>query len=75
MNDVVRFEQRDAVGLIIVNNPPVNALSSAVRSGLVEAVKQGHDLGSGGGVEVGGLLDVPDAVVARGEYDQPVKRL
>lgn len=50
MNDVVRFEQRGAVGLIIVNNPPVNALSSAVRSGLVEAVLQVQASGVGAAV-------------------------
>lgn len=45
MNEVVRFEQRGNVGLIVVNNPPVNALSAAVRSGLVAAVESVRESG------------------------------
>ncbi len=39
-NPVVRTEQKGDVALIIVNNPPVNAISSAVRSGLKEHVER-----------------------------------
>jgi 3-hydroxyacyl-CoA dehydrogenase len=38
MSDVVRLEKRGSVGLISVNHPPVNALSQAVRQGLIEAL-------------------------------------
>ena len=38
---VVRYERRGAVGVITVDNPPVNALSRAVRQGLVDALMQG----------------------------------
>jgi 3-hydroxyacyl-CoA dehydrogenase len=38
MSDVVGLEKRGSVGLIVVNYPPVNALSHAVRQGLVEAM-------------------------------------
>jgi 3-hydroxyacyl-CoA dehydrogenase len=38
MNDVVRFEKRGTVGLVVVDNQPVNALSQAVRQGLVDAL-------------------------------------
>jgi len=34
----VRFEVEAPLGIILVDNPPVNALSNAVRAGLVEAV-------------------------------------
>jgi 3-hydroxyacyl-CoA dehydrogenase len=38
MSDVVQFEKRGSIGIISVNNPPVNALSHAVRQGLREAL-------------------------------------
>jgi len=37
---VVRYEQRGAVGIVTVDNPPVNALSKAVRQGLLDAVAE-----------------------------------
>ena len=36
----VAFERRNSVGIITVDNPPVNALSQAVRIGLSNALKQ-----------------------------------
>ena len=36
MSDTVRFERRGTIGVITVDNPPVNALSSSVRQGLQE---------------------------------------
>jgi len=36
----VKLEYRDGVALVIVNNPPVNALSGAVREGLLRCVEQ-----------------------------------
>ena len=38
---VVRYERRGAIGLILVENPPVNALSHAVRQGIVDGLNQG----------------------------------
>lgn len=38
---VVSFSKQGSVGVISVNNPPVNALSQAVRAGLRDAVAQG----------------------------------
>ncbi len=38
MSDVVQFEKRGQIGVIGVNNPPVNALGHAVRQGLIEAL-------------------------------------
>lgn len=38
---VVRFSKEGPIGWVIVNNPPVNALSQAVRQGLKEGIEQG----------------------------------
>lgn len=37
-SDPVRLERSDGIGLILVNHPPVNALSRAVSFGLIEAL-------------------------------------
>ena len=39
MNEVVKLERSDAIAVITVNSPPVNALSAAVRRGIFDAVK------------------------------------
>ena len=41
MPEVVTFSKEGNIGLIIVNNPPVNALSQAVRSGIKTGVEKG----------------------------------
>lgn len=41
MSDVVSFSKEGPFGLITVNNPPVNALSQAVRAGLKTSVERG----------------------------------
>lgn len=38
MTDPVRYSVQDGIAVIAVDNPPVNALSQAVRTGLAEAV-------------------------------------
>ena len=38
MSDVVQFEKRGRIGVIAVDNPPVNALGQAVRQGLIDAL-------------------------------------
>lgn len=40
MSEVVRLERRGDIALITVNNPPVNALGVAVRSGLLQAFER-----------------------------------
>jgi 3-hydroxyacyl-CoA dehydrogenase len=40
MSDPVSYERKGAVGVITIDNPPVNALSHAVRQGLAGAVAQ-----------------------------------
>jgi 3-hydroxyacyl-CoA dehydrogenase len=39
---VVRFENVDGIGVITVDNPPVNALSPGVPEGIVESVERGN---------------------------------
>ncbi|MGV7216371.1 3-hydroxyacyl-CoA dehydrogenase NAD-binding domain-containing protein [Bradyrhizobium sp. UFLA05-112] len=40
MSEVVKLERHDEIGVVTVNSPPVNALSAAVRGGILECVKQ-----------------------------------
>src|SRR5712672_1638182 len=40
MNDLVQLSKADGIAVITINNPPVNALSSAVASGIAAAVAQ-----------------------------------
>ena len=42
MSDVVTYSREQSIGVITVNYPPVNALSHAVRSGLLAALEQGQ---------------------------------
>ena len=39
MSEVVKLERHDVIAIVTVNNPPVNALSAAVRRGIFECVK------------------------------------
>jgi len=41
MNDVVSYKREDEIGVITVNNPPVNALGQAVRAGILDALYKG----------------------------------
>ena len=44
MNDVVSMQREGSVVIVSVDNPPVNALSQAVRAGIVDCVvKAGKD--------------------------------
>ncbi|HYN13380.1 MAG TPA: enoyl-CoA hydratase-related protein, partial [Burkholderiales bacterium] len=40
MNDVARYDVRDGIAVITMNNPPVNGLGNALRAGLMEALKR-----------------------------------
>ncbi len=46
MSDLVEFTRIGAVGVITIDNPPVNALSQGVRQGLMEGLERA--LGDGG---------------------------
>lgn len=37
-NEVVKFERHGEIAVVTVNSPPVNALSAAVRCGILEGV-------------------------------------
>jgi len=37
---VVKLERHDVVAIVTVDSPPVNALSAAVRGGILECVKR-----------------------------------
>ncbi|CAN5440427.1 3-hydroxyacyl-CoA dehydrogenase NAD-binding domain-containing protein [soil metagenome] len=39
MSEVVKVERHDAVAIVTIDSPPVNALSAAVRKGIVDGVK------------------------------------
>src|SRR5215475_4353586 len=41
-NNLVRFENVDGIGVITIDNPPVNALSPGVPEGIVENVERGN---------------------------------
>ncbi len=43
MTEVVRFESQQNIGIVTVDNPPVNALSQAVRAGILAQVKSAAD--------------------------------
>ncbi|MCP4302200.1 MAG: 3-hydroxyacyl-CoA dehydrogenase, partial [Gammaproteobacteria bacterium] len=43
MSQAVNYEIEGSIGVISVDNPPVNALSQAVRQGLLDAVSAGQD--------------------------------
>ena len=45
MTTPVTYHQHDDIGVITIDNPPVNALGQAVRQGLVEAVTRGIEDG------------------------------
>jgi 3-hydroxyacyl-CoA dehydrogenase len=39
VSEVVKLERHDEIGIVTVNSPPVNALSAAVRGGILECIK------------------------------------
>jgi len=42
MADLVKFSKQGSIGIITVDNPPVNALSPGVPEGIIECVNQGN---------------------------------
>ncbi|MGH7117262.1 MAG: enoyl-CoA hydratase-related protein, partial [Stellaceae bacterium] len=41
-NTLVRLENVDGIGVITIDNPPVNALSPGVPEGIIEAIERGN---------------------------------
>jgi len=39
VSEVVKLERHDVIAVVTVNSPPVNALSAAVRGGILECIK------------------------------------
>jgi len=55
MSDLVTFDKQGQIGVITVNNPPVNALSQGVRQGLLDGIARGlADAGVSAMVIIGG---------------------
>ena len=42
MSDVVRYETEGEIAIVTVNYPPVNALSHAVRSGIIDGINKAN---------------------------------
>ena len=40
MSEVASLDRHDIIAIVTVNNPPVNALSAAVRGGILENIKR-----------------------------------
>src|SRR6185436_9269190 len=38
MNELVRLEKQDGVGIVVIDNPPVNAIGSGVAQGIASAL-------------------------------------
>lgn len=43
MSEAVKLERHDEIAVVTVNNPPVNALSAAVRGGIFDSIKAAID--------------------------------
>ena len=43
MSEVVSYQLKDNIGVITVNNPPVNALAQVVREGILNAINTAQD--------------------------------
>ena len=61
MSGAVRIERDGAVAVIVVDNPPVNATSHAVRAGLLDAVRA---VGDDAGIEAAVLVGAGKTFVA-----------
>ena len=53
MTKSVTLEMRGNVALIMIDNPPVNALSQHVRQGIVDCLAEAADKGAGAAVLAG----------------------
>ena len=53
MTQSVSLEMRDNIAIVWIDNPPVNALSHHVRSGIVEKLKEATDAGASAAIVAG----------------------
>ena len=73
MSDVVHYEMRGRIAVVTVDNPPVNALSHAVREGLIEQVDRATgDAAAEAIVLIGAGRTFPAGADIR-EFDQPTR--
>ena len=69
----VNYENRDGIGIIIVNNPPLNALSRVVRDGLLAAIRQAEADESAHAIVLTGAGQTFSAGADITEFDSPLK--
>ena len=69
----VNYENRDGIGIIIVNNPPLNALSREVRDGLLAAIRQAEADESAHAIVLTGAGQTFSAGADITEFDSPLK--
>jgi enoyl-CoA hydratase/carnithine racemase len=70
---VVWLEEVDVVGLIRVDNPPVNAINHAVRAGLAEAIRRADNNPRTRALLILSSGDLFSAGADVNEFDGPVK--
>ena len=73
MTKLVAYEKRRAVGVITIDNPPVNALGWAVREALAACLAQGADDGAVAALVLVGAGRCFSAGADIREFDQPAK--
>ena len=73
MTKLVAYEKRRAVGVITIDNPPVNALGAAVREALAACVAQAADDGAVEALVLVGAGRCFSAGADIREFDQPAK--
>jgi 3-hydroxyacyl-CoA dehydrogenase len=71
MNDLVRYERRDGIALITIDNPPVNAIAHAVRQGVMAALDRAAADGAAHAVVIAcaGRTFIAGADIS--EFDKP----
>ena len=71
--NAANYENRDGIGVIIVNNPPLNALSREVRDGLLAAIRQAEADESAHAIVLTGAGQTFSAGADITEFDSPLK--
>jgi 3-hydroxyacyl-CoA dehydrogenase len=75
MSETVSFDSRGSIGIIRIDNPPVNALSKSVRAGLMDAITQAA---ADPAIKASVLICVGRTFIAGAdmkEFDQPLEDL
>ena len=71
--NTVTYENKDGIGVITLNNPPLNALSREVRDGLLAAVRQAEADDSAHAIVLAGAGQTFSAGADITEFDSPLK--